>query len=59
MDRLFGKELSNLLQPLPFNNCTHMNKIPSKSTRDPAPSRKDGHQKAEAKSTSVNQNEKK
>ena len=34
MDRLFGKELSNLLKPEPITSYAHMHKIPSKSTKE-------------------------
>jgi len=34
IDRLFGKELSNLLNPAPITSYAHMHKIPSKSTKE-------------------------
>lgn len=52
MDRLFGRELSNLLHPQPINNHVH-SKIPSKSTREPAISLKEGLKRPEPRSTSV------
>ena len=33
MDRLFGKELSNLLNPAPISTYSNIHKIPAKSTR--------------------------
>lgn len=58
MDRLFGKELSNLLHPHPIASHGNAHKIPSKSTRDPSMLGKDVQRRPETRSTSVHQDKK-
>lgn len=54
MDRLFGKELSNLLNPMPIATYSNLHKLPSKSTRDNSLAFKDPQlKKQEPRSTSV------
>lgn len=54
MDRLFGKELSNLLNPMPIATYSNVHKLPSKSTRDNSLAVKDPlPRKHEPRSTSV------
>lgn len=53
MDRLFGKELSNLLNPISLNNAPNATKIPSRSTRDIVLGHKEAHKRHEVRSSSV------
>lgn len=53
MDRLFGKELSNLLNPFTSNNSVNPIKIPSRSSREADVVQKKVQKKHEARSSSV------